>query len=88
MHINHWRDGENGKFFHFSEDDFDKYYGKTLGNWDGKVIDVINHGSHYWRGQVIVFRGSAKEGDAHGRRDKGHEPDQFKTGDTIELARC
>ena len=84
-HVDHWRDGNTGKYFHFSEPDFDQLLGKK--HWTNEKFDVVQKGSQLWYGKIIVWKG-AKTSGAHGRRDSGSAAGQWVTGDTIELQSC
>ena len=86
MHTNHWRDGDTGEYFYFSEDDFEEMVGKDE-DWGNKKFEVIQRGSQNWTGTVIVWNSKLWSG-AHGRRDKDSNPGQWAPGDTIELKSC
>ena len=86
LHIKDLTDGASGKYFFFSESDFEKMVGKNE-NWDGKKFDVVQSGSRNWGGKIVVWKGSENSG-AHGRRDKDSKAGQWAPGDTIELKSC
>ena len=82
-HINHWRDGQSGMYFYFSESDL-----KSGSGWEhGTKFEVIQEGSNSWRGQVIVFK-KTEQGGAHGRRLEGAREGQWKAGDKIKFKNC
>lgn len=84
-HINHWRDGQSGMYFYFSESDLNK---KINSGWEhGTKFEVIQEGSNSWMGQVIVFK-QTEQGGAHGRRLEGAREGQWKAGDTIKFKNC
>ena len=84
-HTDHWRDGNTGQYFYFSEQQFDQLVGKKY--WTNEKFDVVQKGSQLWHGKIIVWKG-AKISGAHGRRDSGSAVGQWVSGDTIELQTC
>ena len=86
LHTKHWRDGDNGAYFYFSEEDFNEMVGNE--DWDNETFDVIQEGSQSWTGRVIVWKGKFWNSGAHGRRDSGSSSGQWAAGDTIELTSC
>ena len=84
-HINHWRDGESGKYFYFSESDLNKKIGSGWGGTGGTKFEVIQEGSNSWMGQVMIWN---NYNGAHGRRVKGAREGQWKVGDTIKFKNC
>lgn len=82
LHTDHWRDGNTGQYFYFPEIDFDQLAGKK--SWNNEKFDIIQTGSRFWRGMIIVWKDS-ETGAAHGRRDTGSAAGQWVAGDTIEL---
>ena len=81
LHTRHWKEGENGKYFYFSEDKFSEMVGSE--DWSGKTFDVIQIGSQDWKGKVRVWK---RDSGAHGRRDEGVAVGQWATGDKIKLS--
>ena len=86
LHTKHWRDGDNGAYFYFPEEDFNEMVGNN--DWNSKKFDVIQEGSQSWTGRVIVWKGTPSNSGAHGRRDNGSKAGQWVAGDTIELKSC
>ena len=84
-HINHWRYGQSGSYFYFSESDLNKKIGSGWGGSGGTKFEVIQEGSNSWTGQVLVWKHSK---GAHGRRLKGARDGQWKEGDTIKFKTC
>ena len=85
LHTDHWRDGNTGQYFYFSETVFDQLAGKKF--WTNEKFDVIQKGSRDWRGRITVWKGS-KTGAAHGKRDTGSAAGQWVANDTIEMQDC
>ena len=56
-------------------------------HWSNEKFDVIQKGSHFWYGKVVLWKDS-KTSPAHGRRDIGSAKGQWSAGDTIELQDC
>ena len=81
LNTKHWRDGDNGQYFYFSQQALSEILGP---GWDRQKFKVFVRGS-YWSGvdQVIVFKDNIH--GAHGRLSKGYAPNQWKTGDTISF---
>ena len=83
LHTKHWRDGDNGAYFYFSEEDFNEMVGNE--DWDNETFDVIQEGSQSWTGWVKVWKHTQ---GAHGRRLRGRSSGQWAKGDTIKLTSC
>ena len=85
-HTNHWRDGDTGQYFYFSESDLDRMVGDK--NWNHVTLEVRQEGSQNWSGKVIVWKDSDTS-SAHGRRNDGtSNHGQWAAGDMIQLQRC
>ena len=84
-HTDHWRDGNTGLYFYFSEKEMDQLVGRK--HWSNEKFDVIQKGSQFWYGKVVIWKDS-KTSSAHGRRDSGAAKGQWLAGDTIELQDC
>ena len=82
LHTKH-RSGDNGKYFFFSNEEFDKMVGYK--NWHGKKFEIVQEGSHSWRGKVTVWNVAT---GSHGRKSYGAANGDWKEGDTITLKYC
>ena len=91
LNTTHWKDGDNGKYFYFDEEEFNKMVGYKRGqNWHKETFEVFQYGfGQYWRGRVLVWKTNpAGDSGAHGRRASGSGPGQWKPNDTIQLTSC
>ena len=91
MSTKHWKDGENGKYFYFDEGGFKKMVGyEDWQNWHKETFEVFQYGNNtYWRGRVLVWKTNpAGDSGAHGRREIGSGPGQWKPNDTFGLTSC
>ena len=90
LHTNHPRHGDDGKYFFFDEKDFTKMVGER--NWNAKTYEVIQRGSKFWTGKVIVWDGTTGEfagsGRYSGRRDSDAVDGNWAAGDIIQLKAC
>ena len=84
-HTKHWRYGESGAYFYFSEKELSQQIGALWGGTGGTQFEVIQEGSNSWMGQVIVWKHWK---GAHGRRVSGASSGQWKAGDTIKFKNC
>ena len=91
-HINHWRDGESGRYFYFSEKDLTQKIEPLWGGTGGTKFEVImerdigRYGhKESWTGQVQVWNHWS---GAHGRRVNGSSNYQWKVGDIIKFKSC
>ena len=84
-HTDHWRAGNTGQWFYFSETEMDQLLGRK--HWSNEKFDVIQKGSHFWYGKVVLWK-DTKTSPAHGRRNIGSAEGQWSAGDTIELQDC
>ena len=82
LHTKH-SSGDNGKYFFFSTEDFSKMVGNET--WDGLEFEIVQIGSHSWRGKVMVWKRAT---GSHGRKSKGPGNGDWKEGDTITLQTC
>ena len=86
LHTNHWKDGDTGRYFYFSNVEFDEMVGNS--NWDGKTFDIIQEGSQNWIGKIKVWKADWANKGPQGRREHGSDSGQWKTGDAIKLQEC
>ena len=86
-HINHWRDGESGRYFYFSEKDLTQKIGPLWGGTGGTKFEVTQERNEKekWRGQVQVWKHWS---GVHGRRVSGSSAYQWRAGDTIKFKSC
>ena len=54
-------------------------------NWDGEEFEIIQTGSHSWRGKVMVWK---RASGSHGRKSKGTAVGDWRTDDIITLQTC
>ena len=91
MNTTHWKDGDNGKYFYFDEREFNIMVGYKEGqNWHKEKFEVFQYGNNtYWHGRVLVWKTNpAGDSGAHGRRESGSGPGQWKVNDEIGLTSC
>jgi len=86
LHTTHYDDGDNGKYFYFSEEEFKEMTGEEIKST--KKFEVVQKGSRFWSGIVRVWPGTSSNQGAHGRREDTAEEGQWSTGDTIQLKSC
>ena len=82
LHTKH-SSGDNGRYFFFSKEEFSKLVGDD--NWNGQEFEIVQYGSHSWRGKVKVW--SVASG-SHGRKVDGVANGDWKKDDTIMLQTC
>ena len=82
LHTKH-SSGDNGRYFFFSKEEFSKLVGDD--NWNGQEFEIVQYGSHSWRGKVKVW--SVASG-SHGRKVDGDANGDWKKDDTIMLQTC
>ena len=54
-------------------------------NWNAQKLEIVQYGSHSWRGKVIVWRVTS---GSHGRKLDGDANGDWKKDDTIMLQTC
>ena len=81
--IQHWN---SQMYFYFNEEEFSKMVG--FSNWNGKMFDVVQKGSRFWTGRIMVWKGQFWNSASYGRRVYWPMPGQFAPGDTITLKSC
>ena len=82
LHTKH-SSGDNGRYFFFSNDEMSKLVGDD--NWNAQKLEIVQYGSHSWRGKVIVWRVTS---GSHGRKLDGDANGDWKKDDTIMLQTC
>ena len=75
--------GSNGEYFFFSNEEFSEMVGNE--NWNGKEIEIVQDGSHSWKGKVVVWNVAS---GSHGRKVNGEANGDWKKDDKITLQTC
>ena len=83
LHTDHDIIGDTGKYFFFSQEEFNKMVGNE--NWNGKEIEIVQVGSTSWKGKVKVWGFTTIP---HGRKSNGAADGDWATSDTITLQGC
>ena len=54
-------------------------------NWNGKEIEIVQEGSQFWKGKVVVWKVAS---GSHGRKVNGEANGDWKKDDKITLKTC
>ena len=84
LHTKHDVNGDTGKYFFFSKEEFSNMVGYE--NWNGQEFEIDQQGSNSWKGKVIVW--SDEKLGPHGRKSQGSKDGNWKKSDIIKLLKC
>ena len=84
LHTKHDVNGDTGKYFFFSKEEFSNMVGYE--NWNGQEFEIDQQGSNSWKGKVIVWL-DEKLGP-HGQKSQGSKDGDWKKSDIIKLLIC